>query len=125
VTTLVIYDATCGVCSRLVRVVDRFGRADEIRLVPRTSEDGVATIATHWPDPTAAPESVIVVTDGRALVESDGVLEICRHLVQPFPLLRALKIVPRRARDAAYRLFAENRHRVSAVIGHLRRHRQS
>lgn len=115
-TAVVIYDATCGVCSTLVRVVDRFGKAGEIRLVPRVSEEGERTIAAHWPDGMAAPESVVVVSGGRALAESDAVLEICTHLVQPFPLLRAMRIVPRRPRDAAYRMFARNRHRISQAV---------
>ena len=114
--TTVVYDATCGVCSTLVRVVERFGGPGDLRLVPRLSEEGERTIAAHWPDATAAPESVIVITGERALVESDAALEICRHLRQPFPLLRIVKIIPRGPRDAAYRLFARNRHRISTTF---------
>lgn len=120
-STVVIYDATCGVCRTLVRVVDRFGRPGQIRLVPRISEEGDRTISAHWPDPATAPASVVVVAGCRALVESDAVLEICSHLVQPFPLLRVAKVVPRRARDAAYRLFARNRHHISKTMGRLLR----
>ena len=55
-TTVVVYDATCGVCSTLVRVVERFGRPGEVRLVPRMSEEGERTIAAHWPGLAPGPD---------------------------------------------------------------------
>ena len=57
------------------------------------------------------PESLVVLTEGRFLRDSDAVLHIYRHLGWPWRLTAMVRVIPKVLRDPAYRLVARNRYK--------------
>jgi predicted DCC family thiol-disulfide oxidoreductase YuxK len=54
---------------------------------------------------------VILIDHGRRYERSDAALHVALRLRMPWPLAFAAILIPRRARDAAYRWIARNRYR--------------
>ena len=110
----VLYDADCGVCTATARLLRRLDRHGKLSLVPLQT-------ATRTDAPTLEQllDSLHAVDEqGRWWVGADAVIEIGRRI----PMLRLLTLattVPlaRPLIDAAYRLIARNRHRLSRALG--------
>ncbi len=62
-------------------------------------------------DRSGAPDSMVVVADGKVHTGSDAALILARHLRSPWRWLALLWIVPRPLRDTVYRWVARNRYR--------------
>ena len=59
------------------------------------------------------PDSLVVQSGDRMMLQSDGVVHILKRLGAPWPMLGALLgLVPRILRDTGYDLFARVRHRL-------------
>lgn len=69
-----------------------------------------ARVGHELPDSTT-PSTVVVIEQGRALERSDAALAIARHLPFPWPMLGVFGVLPRRFRDALYRILARHRSR--------------
>jgi predicted DCC family thiol-disulfide oxidoreductase YuxK len=54
---------------------------------------------------------MLVLWDGYLLTESAGVLAMARGLGWPWRIAEIVRLLPRRPRDALYRLIARNRFR--------------
>jgi len=57
-------------------------------------------------------DSILLIDGDQVLTESDALLGILTKLSRPLSFLRVLRIIPRAWRNAAYRWFAHNRHRI-------------
>ena len=57
------------------------------------------------------PETMIVISDGKILRDSDAVIHVYRHLGWPWRTVGAFRLLPRSLRDRTYRLVARNRYR--------------
>lgn len=108
---LVLYDGTCGLCSRSVQLILRHDRRGRFRFAALQSELGGALLARHGL-PADALDTVVLVEDDRAWTKSAAALRIARGMDGPWPLLRALGIVPRPVRDFFYDRLANNRYRI-------------
>jgi predicted DCC family thiol-disulfide oxidoreductase YuxK len=109
---VVLYDGTCGLCSRAVRFIAGHDRAGRFRFAALGSDIG-DEILHGARVPPLLPDSVILVeADGAVLVESDAALEILAHLDGPARHLARLRVVPRALRDGAYRTIARTRYRI-------------
>jgi predicted DCC family thiol-disulfide oxidoreductase YuxK len=111
----IFYDGHCGLCHGAVKFLlarDRDG--SRFRFAPLEGE----TLVRLVPGERRAtlPDSIVVLTDaGELLVRSAGVLAILRQLGGAWAALgRALRIVPRPLRDAAYDLVARIRKKLFA-----------
>ncbi|MCU0279349.1 MAG: DCC1-like thiol-disulfide oxidoreductase family protein [Candidatus Nanopelagicales bacterium] len=89
------FDGFCVLCNHTVRFLQRHARPGELEYVANPAADQV---------------SVIVEDNGVVYTKSDAVLQLLRHLRQPWPALRALRLVPRPLRDAVYDWVAANRY---------------
>ncbi len=113
---LLLFDGDCAFCAGSVRFVlarDRHGIA---RFAAREGATGRAVLARH--PAAAATDSLVWVEPGpggeRALVRSDAVLAIARHLGGGWGVLGRLgRLVPRPWRDRAYDVVARHRHRLT------------
>jgi predicted DCC family thiol-disulfide oxidoreductase YuxK len=117
---VLLYDGNCGLCARSVQFVLRHERASRaLRFATLQGPHGKRALADH--PSFAGVDSVIWLepsTDGhdRALVRSDAVLAVLRHLGGGWSWLsRVGRIIPRAARDALYRVVARYRYR---MFGH-------
>ena len=108
---IIVFDAECVLCSGNANFILRHDRRGRFRLAAQQSEPGAALYRRFGIDP-ADPETMIVVSGGRAIRESDAVFAILSGLGWPWRLGCAGRLVPRRLRDALYRLIARNRYRL-------------
>jgi predicted DCC family thiol-disulfide oxidoreductase YuxK len=124
---LILFDGVCVLCSRTVHWIIRRDRAGYFRFAPLQSETAKQLIRVHAaagqdirndpqhirkdPKRNNVPDSIILLEGGRMYAESTAVLRIARRLDGPWKLAAALLIVPKAARDAAYRWVARNRYR--------------
>ena len=106
---VVLFDGACGFCDLWVQFVLRHDRSKILRFAPLQSEAG-ATLLTDRGLPSAFTESIVLVVNGRFYRDSTAVLQILRRLGGPWFLTAAALAVPRRLRDALYRLVATNRY---------------
>ncbi|RVT97979.1 thiol-disulfide oxidoreductase DCC family protein [Rhodovarius crocodyli] len=108
---VIVFDAMCVLCSANAQFVLRHDKAGVFRLASMQGEAGQALYRRFGIDP-ADPDTMIVVRDGMALRDSDAVLAIWGGLGWPWRAATALGFVPKRLRDAVYRLVARNRYRL-------------
>ena len=108
---IIVFDGECVLCSANAQFVLKHDRRGRFRLAAVQSAAGAQLCRRFGVDPDD-PATMIVVEGGRALTESDGVLAIARGLGWPWRAAAAVRIVPRPARDWAYRAVARNRYRL-------------
>lgn len=117
---LVLYDGDCGVCHRTVQWILREDARGVFRFAPLQGPTAAAVRARHPGLPTDL-DSVIYVDRSsdteRVSVRSEALFRIAERLGGPAARFRVLRALPRALTDAAYRLFARNRHRVSSALG--------
>ena len=105
-----LFDGVCNFCSGVVRFLVARDRHGRLRFAALQSEAGEAYRRRFGFDPDAL-DTIIVIEGDRHLVKSDAALHIARELGGAWPLLGALRILPRGLRDWAYARFAERRYR--------------
>lgn len=104
-----LFDSHCVLCSRGVQYTLRHEKAATIRFVAIQSDEGRALARDHEIDPDD-PSTFLFIEDGVALGASDAVIALAQHLKGSGWIARLCRNVPRRLRDAVYRLIARNRY---------------
>ena len=107
---IVLFDGDCGLCNASVNFIIDRDPAAIFQFAPLQSDLGRQLLLEHRLDPSPI-DTLVLVEDGLAYVRSTAALRICRHLRWPWPLLRALAIIPRPLRDLAYNWVARHRKR--------------
>ena len=109
---LIVFDGLCLLCSANARFVLRHDRERRFRLTTAQGPVG-ADLYRRFGLATDDYETMIVIDEeGRLLTESDGAIAIFTRLGWPWRAAAAARIVPKRVRDALYRLVARNRYRL-------------
>src|ERR1700691_5326917 len=119
---LMLFDGLCGFCNRAVQWVVRRDHADRFRFVPQQSALAASILSRHGIDREAMLQSnsVYLVLDAgseheRLLTQSDVTVNMLLILGGRWWVWgKMLSAVPRFARNAAYRMFARNRYRLTA-----------
>lgn len=111
---IVVFDGDCGLCNGFVAWLIRHDPGRRFLIAGSAGEPGRATLeAAGLPASIAA--SSLVVWDGRAAaLRSDAVARVADGLPWPWRGAAAVRIVPRRIRDAAYDAVARRRPRSPA-----------
>lgn len=107
---LILFDGVCVFCSRWVRFVIARDAAARFRFLPIQSAQGRALAVRLGVNPDA-PETNVVVMDGRALMKSDAALSVL-GVLKGVRWLGALRHAPRWMRDPLYDLIARNRYAI-------------
>jgi predicted DCC family thiol-disulfide oxidoreductase YuxK len=109
---MLVYDGSCGFCSRAVRFILRHERCHDLLFVPRDSAMGKELRRTfHLED----VESMLWISDGEAAIESSAVLRAARYLGGVWSFFATIgALVPAPLRNWGYRLIARNRRRLSS-----------
>lgn len=110
-TAIVVFDGVCHLCSGWVRFLLRRDRARQFRFAAMQSVAGRALLAAHGLDPDD-PVSFLLVTEQRALTDSDAILAVLRRLGGLWRITGVLRLLPRFVRDPLYRLIARHRYRL-------------
>lgn len=111
---VVLFDGVCNFCNGSVQFIVDHERDRELRFASLQSAAGAQLLVAHGRRPLAegeAPDSILVVADGRLYEQSAAALRIARHLSRPWNLARVFVLVPRPLRDLVYRFVARNRYR--------------
>jgi predicted DCC family thiol-disulfide oxidoreductase YuxK len=107
---LLVYDGSCGFCSRSVQFILRHERSHELLFVTRDSPLG-QDLRRHFHLETV--ESMLWINGDHVAKESSAVLNAARYLGGVWSVLAALgSLVPAPIRNWAYRLIARNRRRL-------------
>jgi predicted DCC family thiol-disulfide oxidoreductase YuxK len=107
------YDGTCALCHRSVKFALRHpGIAGAFRFAPLQGPTFERLIEPSMR--ASLPDSMVILTSsGQVLTRSDAALELLRHAGGAYSALsRALAIVPRPVRDAAYNAIAAVRYKI-------------
>ncbi len=107
---LLLFDGVCNLCNGAVNFVIDHDRDGRVAFAPLQSPLGAQVAAAAGVAP-GAMSTMILVDGGEAHVRSDAALRLARYLGFPWSLLRALRLVPRPLRDAAYGIVARHRYR--------------
>lgn len=107
---IILFDGSCAFCDRTVRLLNRLDRRDRLRYAPLESDAAVYLFQTY--DVPQSIDSIVLVHEGTARVQSAAAVAICRLLGFPWSLAVVLKIIPRSILDAVYRFVARHRYRV-------------
>ena len=108
---IILFDGVCNLCNGFVQFVIRHDPAGRFRFAALQSEAAQALLAAHGLAPAAAPDSVLLLSDGRLYSHSTAVLRIARRLGGIWRLAGVGWVLPRAGRDALYRFVARNRYR--------------
>lgn len=108
---IIVFDAMCVLCSANAQFVLNNDRQARYLLASMQGPVGSEIYRKFGIDPTA-PDTIVVVTGGRALRDSDAVLSIYHGLGWPWRIVSVFGIVPRFLRDPIYRFVARNRYRI-------------
>ena len=107
VSPIVFFDGECGLCSRVVRFINRYEKNDVISFSPLQSDFAIKVLANKNIKPdlnTFYFYSNDTITD-----RSSGILKIIPFLKWYFSFLLIFWIVPKFIRDFFYNLIAKNR----------------
>jgi predicted DCC family thiol-disulfide oxidoreductase YuxK len=108
---ILLFDGVCNFCNDAVNFVLDHDPSGRIHFASLQSEVGKRLLVEH--DLAELPElsTFVLIQNGRAHKDSEGVLRAALLLGGAFRLVAPLLFVPRVLRDALYRAFARNRYR--------------
>ena len=109
---ILVYDGSCGFCSRSVQFILRHERRHDLSVVTRNSELGKGLRRTHGLE---SVESMLWLEGGQALVESGAVMKAAGYLGGWWCRLAVLgSFCPSLILNGAYKFIAKNRRRLSS-----------
>ena len=112
----VVYDADCGVCLYLARVLARLDHGRHVTFRANDDLAGLPAVVT----PELVEQTVVVIhPDGTITTCEHGIADAARVIPGVGPVLRALILLPglRQLFGWLYGVVATRRHRISAALG--------
>lgn len=109
-----VYDGSCGFCSRSVRFILRHEQRHDLLFVTRDSEMGKQLRRTHGME---SIESMLWIEDGRAFAESNAVMKAADYVGGWWSHLAALaSLFPPNILNRLYKIIAKHRRRLSTNV---------
>lgn len=108
---ILLFDGVCNFCNGAVNFLIDRDRRGRLRFASLQSEAAQTLLAQHGLRDLPLSTSVLI-EDGRAHVDSEGLLRAIVGLGGAWRLLALLLLIPRAVRDPLYRAFARNRYRL-------------
>ncbi len=112
---VLLFDGVCTLCNTSIRAIVRLDGDGRILFAPLQSEVGAELLDRVGMDEEYFESLVLVEPDEEgweATTKSTAVLQVCRYLDGPLPLLWPLVYVPGSVRDSLYDVVAEYRYQV-------------
>ena len=104
---IILFDGACNLCEGSVQFVIARDPAARFHFASLQSAKGRELRAQH----SVTADSVVLVEDGRAYVESEAAWRIAAHLGPPWSWLALARVLPVGWRNALYRWVARHRYR--------------
>jgi len=113
---ILLYDGSCGVCSRTVQWILGHEQSKDLRFAPLDSDVGGHLRALAHVPLDVDSLLWIEMKNGKVHAElrSSAALRVAEYVGGGWRLLKILRLVPRVLRDLGYRAFAAVRHNVAA-----------
>ncbi len=113
---LLVFDGSCVLCNRIVKIVVQHDRRDLFRL-GTLDQLKSGHLSESMKDVANTGDSLVVFQDfesqaSQVLTESAAVMYVASQLGMPWRLIVIVGIVPRSFRDRVYRLVARSRYRL-------------
>lgn len=108
---IIVFDGHCVLCSGWARFVVRHDPGGRFRLLAAQSRLGDALYRHYGLDPVEF-ETNLLLQDGRAFVQADGLVRMAVGLGAPWSAAALLRVLPRAWQDRLYELLARNRFRL-------------
>ena len=107
--SVVLFDDTCGTCSRWASFINRYAQSGNLRTLGQDTEEG-AEFLSNKPDEMQGVDSVFIITeDGQWHAKSGAVWRIASRMGLPWSLGAAMWLVPYPLRDVVYDIYAKFR----------------
>src|ERR1700676_2797012 len=107
---IVLFDGVCNLCNGAVRFIAANDPQRRFAFLALQSPRAARLLGGHAAD-AREPDTMVLLEHGLRYERSDAVLHIALGLRAPGPLAFAAILIPRSAREAAYRWVARNRYR--------------
>jgi predicted DCC family thiol-disulfide oxidoreductase YuxK len=112
---VVLYDGTCGMCTRSVQWILRHERDHALAFAPLQGSTA-ASLRERFAKIPPDIDTIVLVADDRAYLRSQAFLHLARHLRAPWRWAYALRWFPSFILDLGYRLIARIRYRVWGTV---------
>lgn len=107
--SILFYDGSCGLCDRFIKSILVKDKKHRLRFAALQGK----TAAKFLPHVLVSDlRTVVYFEDSRIYTKSDAVINSVAKLGSWWPLIRLIRIVPRRLRDRVYDMIAVRRHRI-------------
>lgn len=106
---IVFFDGYCNLCNSSVDFAVRHSSENKLLFASLQSEIAKQILPIKHTQATV-PSSIVFWERGTVFTESTAVLNLCKYMDNPYPMLRYLKIFPTGFRDWVYRVVARNRY---------------
>lgn len=106
---IILFDGICNLCNFWVDFVIKRDKEKLFRFVSLQSNEGKKLVMNYKIAPKT--DSVILIKNNVAFVESDAAIEIGKMLPIPWKWASVFRIIPQKIRDMIYRWIARNRYR--------------
>ncbi len=107
---IIVFDGICHLCSGWARFLIRHRIDPPFRLIPMQTAAGKELLLAYGLNPED-PATFLVLDQGLRFTESDATIHVVTALGGVWQLANLARVVPRRWRDAIYRVLARNRYR--------------
>jgi predicted DCC family thiol-disulfide oxidoreductase YuxK len=111
---MLVFDGSCGFCSRSVQFILRHERRHDLLFVTRDSEMGKQLRSVHGME---SIESMLWIEDGRAFAESNAVIKAAGYVGGWWSRLAVLASpFPPNILNSIYKVIARHRRRLSTNV---------
>lgn len=106
----VVYDGSCGLCSRTVHFLYKNEKSARFTFTPIQSPCGQVLARRSGLDPLDPSSFAVISADGRTRLKSTAAFFALKHCKRPWPQVSwACGLLPRRLTDFAYSFIARRR----------------
>lgn len=107
---VILFDGVCNLCNGAITFIIKRDKKDVFRYAPLQSEIGKKLAAKHDID-LQKVDSIILITNNKAVSKSTAALRIAQQLSGAWPLFMVFLIVPTFIRNGVYDFIARNRYK--------------
>ena len=107
---IILFDGVCNFCNGSVNFIIKRNSKTPILFAALQSEAG-QRLLREYKLPVNKMESILLIEQGKAYMQSTAALRICRYLRGLWPLCYGFIIVPKFIRDGIYNWIAKNRYK--------------
>ncbi|MBU8907982.1 thiol-disulfide oxidoreductase DCC family protein [Desertibacillus haloalkaliphilus] len=107
---VILFDGECSLCNISVQFIIKRDPSGYFQFASLQSQVGQTLLKEHGIEPTVT--SLVVFDADTYALKSSAVIQICKHLTQPWKLFTVFRFIPLSFRDFLYDLVSKNRKKI-------------